>query len=86
MDAASKPLTGDEVESSPFLVADHPPNTGPTGSVDGYYYWSGNLPANQTGRHQDVLHHVRQAGTAGTARTPGDFPSEGHTVARPVIT
>jgi predicted carbohydrate-binding protein with CBM5 and CBM33 domain len=47
----TKPLTWDELESSPFNVADHPPSTGPVGSVDGYYYWSGNLPANKTGRH-----------------------------------
>src|SRR5256885_15950077 len=39
------------METSPFLVADHPADTGPTGSVDGYYYWQGNLPANKTGRH-----------------------------------
>ena len=37
----TKPLTWDELEDQPFLVADHPPSTGPTGSVDGYYYWSG---------------------------------------------
>ncbi|WP_433179415.1 lytic polysaccharide monooxygenase auxiliary activity family 9 protein [Actinoallomurus sp. CA-150999] len=47
----TKPLTWDEMETDPFLVADHPADTGPTGSVDGYYYWSGNLPANKTGRH-----------------------------------
>jgi predicted carbohydrate-binding protein with CBM5 and CBM33 domain len=54
----TKPLTWDEMESSPFLVADHPPSTGPTGSVDGYYYWSGNLPANKTGRH--IIYSVWQ--------------------------
>ncbi|MEV5750015.1 lytic polysaccharide monooxygenase [Actinoallomurus sp. NPDC052308] len=47
----TKPLTWDEMETNPFLVADHPADTGPVGSVDGYYYWSGNLPANKTGRH-----------------------------------
>lgn len=47
----TKPLTWDELEDQPFLVADHPADTGPTGSIDGYYYWTGNLPANKTGRH-----------------------------------
>jgi chitin-binding protein len=47
----TKPLTWDEMESTPFLVADHPADTGPVGSVDGYYYWSGKLPAGKTGRH-----------------------------------
>jgi predicted carbohydrate-binding protein with CBM5 and CBM33 domain len=54
----SKPLTWDEMEASPFLVADQPPSTGPVGSVDGYYYWSGDLPANKTGRH--VIYSVWQ--------------------------
>ncbi len=47
----TKPLTWDELEDTPFLVADHPADTGPVGSLDGYYYWTGNLPANKTGRH-----------------------------------
>ncbi|HET6500355.1 MAG TPA: lytic polysaccharide monooxygenase [Amycolatopsis sp.] len=47
----TKPLTWSELEDQPFLVADHPPETGPTGSVDGYYYWTGNLPAGKSGRH-----------------------------------
>ncbi len=47
----TKPLTWDEMEDQPFLVADHPADTGPTGSVDGYYYWSGKLPSAKTGRH-----------------------------------
>jgi chitin-binding protein len=54
----TKPLTWSEMESSPFLVADHPPSVGPTGSVDGYYYWNGNLPANKTGRH--IIYSVWQ--------------------------
>jgi chitin-binding protein len=47
----TKPLTWDSLETDPFLVADHPADTGPVGSVDGYYYWSGNLPAHKTGKH-----------------------------------
>jgi predicted carbohydrate-binding protein with CBM5 and CBM33 domain len=54
----AQPLTWDSFESQPFLTADHPPSTGPTGSVDGYYYWSGNLPANKTGRH--IIYSVWQ--------------------------
>lgn len=47
----TKPLTWSELESTPFVTADHPADTGPVGSLDGYYYWTGNLPANKTGRH-----------------------------------
>jgi chitin-binding protein len=47
----TKPLTWDEMEADPFLIADHPADTGPVGSVDGYYYWTAKLPANKTGRH-----------------------------------
>jgi predicted carbohydrate-binding protein with CBM5 and CBM33 domain len=45
------PLRWDELESTPFYTADHPPDTGPVGSVNGYYFWTANLPANKTGRH-----------------------------------
>jgi predicted carbohydrate-binding protein with CBM5 and CBM33 domain len=46
-----QPLTWADIEDEPFLTADHPPSTGPVGSVDGKYEWSGTLPAGKTGRH-----------------------------------
>jgi len=41
-------LTWADMESTPFLSADHPPLTG--SAPTGYYSWSGNLPV-KTGRH-----------------------------------
>lgn len=46
-----QPLTWADVEDQPFLTADHPPSTGPVGSVDGKYEWTGNLPSGKSGRH-----------------------------------
>jgi len=47
----NQPLRWDEMESQPFLTADHPPDSGATGSLDGKYTWTGNLPSGKTGRH-----------------------------------
>jgi predicted carbohydrate-binding protein with CBM5 and CBM33 domain len=42
-------LTWAQMETTPFLSSDHPPLIG--SAPDGHYEWSGNLPANKTGRH-----------------------------------
>ncbi len=47
----TKPMTWDALESTPFVSVNNPPQTGPVGSVDGQYNWSGNLPAGKSGRH-----------------------------------
>ncbi|HEX6353019.1 lytic polysaccharide monooxygenase auxiliary activity family 9 protein [Actinophytocola sp.] len=47
----NQPLTWADVENQPFLTADHPSDSGQTGSVDGKYVWTGNLPSGKTGRH-----------------------------------
>jgi len=49
-------LTWADMETDPFLTVDHPPLTG--SSPDGFYSWSGRLPANKTGRH--VIYSVWQ--------------------------
>ncbi|GHJ48626.1 chitin-binding protein [Catellatospora sp. TT07R-123] len=49
-------LTWAQMEEQPFLSVDHPPMSGP--APNGYYYWTGNLPANKTGRH--VIYSVWQ--------------------------
>ncbi|MGS2591140.1 lytic polysaccharide monooxygenase auxiliary activity family 9 protein [Streptomyces hebeiensis] len=41
----------DDLESQPFLTVDHPSVTGPVGSVEGAYKWTGKLPGNKSGRH-----------------------------------
>jgi chitin-binding protein len=48
---ATKPLTWNDVETTPFITADHPALTGTPGTVDGAYKWTGNLPAAKSGRH-----------------------------------
>jgi chitin-binding protein len=45
------PLRWDDLEEQPFLTVDHPPVTGPVGSVEGQYKWSGALPTGKSGRH-----------------------------------
>lgn len=47
----NQPLTWDNLEDQPFDSVDDPADTGPVGSVDGYYYWNATLPANKSGRH-----------------------------------
>jgi chitin-binding protein len=42
-------LTWAQMEETPFLTVDHPPLTG--SAPDGFYQWTGRLPANKTGRH-----------------------------------
>lgn len=46
-----QPLRWDELESQPFVTADHPPLSGTVGTTDGKYTWTGNLPAGMSGRH-----------------------------------
>jgi len=48
---ATKPLTWDMLEDTPFYTADHPPSTGTVATLSGKYYWTANLPANKSGRH-----------------------------------
>lgn len=47
----NQPLTWDALEDQPFNTADHPSQSGPVGSVDGKYRWSGALPSGKSGRH-----------------------------------
>ena len=47
----TKPLTWDEMESTPFLSVTDPPSIGGPGTADGHYYWTGNLPSGKSGRH-----------------------------------
>jgi predicted carbohydrate-binding protein with CBM5 and CBM33 domain len=47
----NQPLTWADLEDQPFDSVVNPPDTGPVGSVDGYYYWDAALPAGLTGRH-----------------------------------
>jgi chitin-binding protein len=47
----NQPLRWDDLEDQPFLTADHPAQSGPVGSVDGKYQWSGAFPAGKSGRH-----------------------------------
>ncbi|WP_261987163.1 lytic polysaccharide monooxygenase [Actinomadura sp. HBU206391] len=54
----TRPLAWNDLEEQPFLVADHPADTGAVGSVDGNYYWSGNLPSGKSGRH--IIYSVWQ--------------------------
>ncbi len=45
----TEPLTWAEMESTPFATADHPPETGPVGTLDGHYDWTAQLPSGKTG-------------------------------------
>jgi predicted carbohydrate-binding protein with CBM5 and CBM33 domain len=47
----TKPLTWDDLESTPFYTADHPPSSGQVATLNGKYYWNATLPANKSGRH-----------------------------------
>ncbi|WP_216211239.1 lytic polysaccharide monooxygenase auxiliary activity family 9 protein [Amycolatopsis aidingensis] len=47
----SQPLSWDDLEEEPFLTVDHPEVTGPVGSIEGRYEWSGTLPDGKTGDH-----------------------------------
>lgn len=46
-----KTLTWDDMEAQPFLSVDHPPLNGSPGTVEANYSWTGQLPANKSGRH-----------------------------------
>jgi predicted carbohydrate-binding protein with CBM5 and CBM33 domain len=54
----TRPLAWTDLQEAPFLSVDHPADTGPIGSVDGYYFWNGNLPTGLTGRH--IIYSVWQ--------------------------
>jgi chitin-binding protein len=45
------PQAGQPVRGNPFDEVQNPPDTGPVGSVNGYYYWNVTLPSNKSGRH-----------------------------------
>jgi chitin-binding protein len=45
----TKPLTWDEMQSTPFSTVTDPPSVGDPGSVNSYYYWNATLPASYTG-------------------------------------
>ncbi|MGW1749193.1 lytic polysaccharide monooxygenase auxiliary activity family 9 protein [Streptomyces sp. NPDC002092] len=47
----TKPLTWADIEDKPFLSVDHPPLHGTPGTVEANYSWTGQLPANKSGRH-----------------------------------
>ncbi|MFD4506305.1 lytic polysaccharide monooxygenase [Streptomyces sp. NPDC058457] len=47
----TRPLTWDDMEDTPFLTVDHPPLNGTPGTVEANYSWTGQLPADKTGRH-----------------------------------
>jgi predicted carbohydrate-binding protein with CBM5 and CBM33 domain len=47
----TRPLAWDDLESTPFLSVTNPPQSGSVGSATGHYYWTGQLPANKSGRH-----------------------------------
>jgi len=47
----NQPLTWDDLEETPFLSVTNPPQRGAVGTNDGHYYWTGQLPANKSGRH-----------------------------------
>jgi chitin-binding protein len=53
----SSPLAWSDFEDTFFNSADHPPSVGDPGSVNSYYYWTGNLPQ-KTGRH--IIYSVWQ--------------------------
>jgi predicted carbohydrate-binding protein with CBM5 and CBM33 domain len=52
----TRPLAWSDLEDQPFLTVDHPPVTGPVGSLDGKYKWTGQLPSGKSGRH--ILYSV----------------------------
>ncbi|MFC9651231.1 lytic polysaccharide monooxygenase [Streptomyces sp. NPDC056937] len=47
----TKTFTWADLESQPFLTVDHPQVTGPVGTVEGAYKWTGTLPTGKSGRH-----------------------------------
>ena len=47
----TRPLAWSDLESQPFLTITNPPAMGGPGTVDGHYYWTGNLPSGKSGRH-----------------------------------
>jgi chitin-binding protein len=47
----TKALTWNDMEDQPFLTVDHPPLNGSPGTVEANYSWTGQLPANKSGRH-----------------------------------
>lgn len=47
----TKALTWDDMEDTPFLTVDHPPLNGTPGTVEANYSWTGQLPADKSGRH-----------------------------------
>lgn len=47
----TKTLTWDAMEDTPFLTVDHPPLNGTPGTVEANYSWTGQLPANKSGRN-----------------------------------
>jgi predicted carbohydrate-binding protein with CBM5 and CBM33 domain len=47
----TRPLAWNDLEEQPFLTVDHPPVTGPVGSLDGKYLWNGRFPSAKSGKH-----------------------------------
>ncbi|GGP62818.1 lytic polysaccharide monooxygenase auxiliary activity family 9 protein [Saccharothrix coeruleofusca] len=47
----NRALSWNDLEDTPFLSVTNPPSRGAVGSVDGQYYWNGNLPSGKSGRH-----------------------------------
>lgn len=48
---STKPLTWEDLESTPFSTVTLPPSVGDPGSVSSYYYWNATLPSGKTGYH-----------------------------------
>lgn len=54
----NRPLAWSDLEE-PFLTVTNPPQRGSSGTNDGHYYFSGNLPTNKSGRHLIYSRWVR---------------------------
>jgi predicted carbohydrate-binding protein with CBM5 and CBM33 domain len=47
----TKPLTWNDLESTPFSQVTNPAEKGGPGTDDGHYYWNATLPAGKSGKH-----------------------------------
>jgi chitin-binding protein len=45
------PAAGQPVRGTPFDEVQNPSDTGPVGSINGYYYWNARMPSGKSGRH-----------------------------------
>lgn len=75
-----KTLTWDDMEAQPFLSVDHPPLNGSPGTVEANYSWTGQLPANKSGRH--IIYMVWQRSDSAETFTPAPTSSSTAATAR----